>query len=84
MMVSDVDILPDLATTLYTQCPASPVYYHASPVSIPVFSLTWFDTSTSGDSALRGQTLPLYSGTNARVTPVEAYALLFSSNAGRL
>ena len=77
MMVSDIDILTDLSTNLYTQRPVGPLYYHASPVFIPVFSLTWFDTSTSGDSALRGQTLPLYSGTNARVTPVEAYALLF-------
>ena len=78
-MVSDVDILADLSATLYTQRPARFVYYHASPFSSPVYSLTWFDTSTSGDSALRSQTLPLYSGTNARVTPVEAYALLFQA-----
>ena len=76
MLVSNIDILTDLSTTLYTQHPVGPLYHHASPVLSPVYSLTWFDTSTSGDSALREQTLPLYSETNARVTPVEAYALL--------
>lgn len=78
-MVSDVDILTDPSTTLYTQRHVGPLYCRVSPEFIPVFSLTWFDTSTSGDSALRGQTLPLYSETNARVTPVGAYALIFQA-----
>lgn len=75
----DIDILTDLSTTLYIQHPVGSLYCYAFPVSIPVYSLTWFDTSTCGDSALQGQSLPLYSETNARVIPVEAYALLFQA-----
>jgi hypothetical protein len=78
-LVSDIDILTDLSTTLYTQRPVGPLYCHVSPVSSPVYSLTWFDTSTCGDSALQGPTLPLCSETNARVIQVEAYALLFQA-----
>lgn len=77
--MSDIDILTDLSTTLYTQRPVGSLYCYASSVSIPVYSLTWFDSSICGDSALQGQSLPLYSETNARVIPVEAYALLFQA-----
>jgi hypothetical protein len=83
--MSDGDILADLSTSLYTH---RALYSHAYPLlrSASVYSLTWFDTSTSGDSALRARTLVLYSEANARVIPKEAYALLFSplSNAGRV
>jgi hypothetical protein len=67
-------MLNDLSTTLYTQ---HPLQYHASPFSTLVYSLTWFGTSTSGDSALQARTQVLYSEANARVIPTEAYALLF-------
>ena len=48
-----------------------------SPGVYTVYSLTWFDISTSGVSALQVRTLVLYSEANARVIPLEAYALLF-------
>lgn len=62
---------------IYTNILCNTIPLSLSPSSRLVYSLTWFDTSTSGDSALQGRTLVLYSEANARVIPTEAYALLF-------